>query len=268
MLRKESEAVCEGNGPVPQQEEFGSGQPTLADVYRMMEELFDRWERNSEELFDRSDKKLGVMVDVLRGIDQRASSVEQDARQPRLAMMADGQADTKTRERTEGAATAVQAMHGDSCSANWIDPDPMCSISFGGDSTGPPALSCLGDDALVDKGAAVPKSYFSPLEMRTISAAGGFFPTDKTSTATKTTFDHPTLWLCLTEETNLGTSIQSASYNRSIWRNTLLAPPSCWRVIETNSRQNMMFDSGGSRSSPRLPVFGNVARVVLWGCLC
>ena len=38
MLRKESEAVPEGNGPVSQQEEFGSGKPTLADVYRRFEE--------------------------------------------------------------------------------------------------------------------------------------------------------------------------------------------------------------------------------------
>ena len=40
-------------------------------------------------------------------MDQRLTSLEQDARQPRLAMEADGLADTKTRERTEGAATAV-----------------------------------------------------------------------------------------------------------------------------------------------------------------
>ena len=34
MPRKESKAVPEGNdGPVPKQEEFGSGQPTLVDVY-------------------------------------------------------------------------------------------------------------------------------------------------------------------------------------------------------------------------------------------
>ena len=32
MPRMESKAVPEGNDPVPQQEEFGSGQPTLADV--------------------------------------------------------------------------------------------------------------------------------------------------------------------------------------------------------------------------------------------
>ena len=35
MLRKESEVVSEGNGPVPQREEFGSGQPTLEEVCRM-----------------------------------------------------------------------------------------------------------------------------------------------------------------------------------------------------------------------------------------
>ena len=46
-------------------------------------------------------------------MDQRVASLAQNARQPRLAMVADGLADTKTRERTEGAATAVQAMHGD-----------------------------------------------------------------------------------------------------------------------------------------------------------
>ena len=41
MPRKESEAVPERNGPVPQQEEFGSGEPTLADVYRLFVERFD-----------------------------------------------------------------------------------------------------------------------------------------------------------------------------------------------------------------------------------
>ena len=33
MPRKESKAVHEGNGPVHRQEEFGSDQPTLVDVY-------------------------------------------------------------------------------------------------------------------------------------------------------------------------------------------------------------------------------------------
>ena len=38
MPRKESEAVPEDNGLVHQREEFGSGQPTLEDVYRVLEE--------------------------------------------------------------------------------------------------------------------------------------------------------------------------------------------------------------------------------------
>ena len=101
MPRKESEAVPEGNGPVPQQEEFGSGQPTLADVYRMVKEVFGGW-----------DRKLDEIAKGMRAMDQRAARLEQDARQPRLALEVDGPADTKTRERMEGAATAVQAMHG------------------------------------------------------------------------------------------------------------------------------------------------------------
>ena len=44
---------------------------------------------------------------------KRLTRLEHGARQPRLAMEADGQADTRARERTEGAATAVQAMRGD-----------------------------------------------------------------------------------------------------------------------------------------------------------
>ena len=90
--------------------------------------------------FDQQEK-LNELIEM-RGTSDRLASLEHDARQPCLAMEADVQSDTKTRERTEGAATAVQAMHGDSCSANRVDPDPMSSTSFGGDSTGPPALPC------------------------------------------------------------------------------------------------------------------------------
>ena len=50
-------------------------------------------------------------------MDQRLAKLEQDARQPLLVMEIDGPVDTKTRERTEGAAKVVQAKHGDSCTA-------------------------------------------------------------------------------------------------------------------------------------------------------
>ena len=172
-------------------------------------------------------------------------------------MVADGQADTKTRERTEGATTAIQAMHGDSCSANRVDPDSMCSTSFGDDCTKPPALPCSSEDTLVDNGAAAPKSCLPPLEMCSPTAADGLLPTGEASVATKTTFNPPPLRLYSTEETNSKkTSTQSVSYDSSFfWKNNLPVAPSCRRVIETKSGQNSIFDPGSSRSFPRLPVF-------------
>ena len=53
MPRKESEAVPEGNDSVPQQEQFGSGEPTLADVYRLFEERFDKQQKRMDSFFDR-----------------------------------------------------------------------------------------------------------------------------------------------------------------------------------------------------------------------
>ena len=133
MPRSWSKDVHGGDGPVPQQEEFGSDQPTLADVYRLSEESFDRRLKIMKSRFDQQEEKLNKLIEI-RGTSQRLASLEHDARQPRLAMEVDMQTDTKNYKRMEGATTAVQAMHGDSCSANRVDPDPMCSTSFGGDS--------------------------------------------------------------------------------------------------------------------------------------
>ena len=133
MPRMENKAVPEGNGPVSQQEEFGSGEPRLEDFQRRFEEIFDRW-----------DRKLDEMVKDWRSVDQRLAGPEPDTRQPRLTMAANGQANTKTRERTEGATTTVPAMHGDSCSTTRVDPDPLCSTSFGDDCTGPPPTLVQG----------------------------------------------------------------------------------------------------------------------------
>ena len=146
-------------------------------------------------------------------MDQRLASLEHDARQPRPASEADVQADKKIREGTEGAATAVQAMQGDSFSANRVDPDPICSTIFGMKAK-PPVLPCRGD-ALVENDAATPKLCLSPLEMRTTTAAGGLLSTSKTSTATRTPFDQPTLGFCLIEEKKLRTATQSASHDSS-----------------------------------------------------
>ena len=120
-------------------------------------------------------------------------------------------------------------------------------------------------DVLVENGAGAPKSCLPPLEMRSPTVAGGLFPTGEASIVTRTTLNKPPLRLYLTDVTDSKkTSTQYVSYDSSFWRNYLLAILSSWRVIETKSMQNMMVDPGGSRSSPRLPVFGNVACVFLW----
>ena len=106
-------------------------------------------------------------MEMTRRLERHLAGLEQDARQPRLTMVADGQAATTTRERTEGAATAAQAIYRNSYSANWVD--SMCSTSFGDDCTGPPPLPCLRENALVDKGAAAPKSCLSSLDTLTNS---------------------------------------------------------------------------------------------------
>ena len=162
-------------------------------------------------------------------MDQRLAGLEQDARQPCLALEADAPAGTKTRERAEGAAKAVQAVHGDSFSANRVDPDPMCSTSFGVKAE-PSVLHCR-NDVLVENGAAVPKSCLSPLEMGTPTAAGGLLPTGKTFTATRTIFDQPTLWFCATEEANLRTSVRYASNYRS---STYVLLPSAGESLKPN----------------------------------
>ena len=76
MPRKATKAVPEGNDPVPQKEELGSGQPTMEDVYRRMKLMMSHFEENMDELSD-------VM-------NQHVTCLEHETRQPRLAMEADG----------------------------------------------------------------------------------------------------------------------------------------------------------------------------------
>ena len=147
MPRKESMAVPEENGSIP--------------LYVMPGEV--TLDRLRQVMSDIRGELLREIKEDLRQLDQRLAGLEHDARQPRPAMEPDGLADTKTLKHTEGAATIVQAMHGDSCSANRVDPHPMCSTSFGEDCAGLPAPPCSRDDALIDNGAAAPKSCLSPL---------------------------------------------------------------------------------------------------------
>ena len=148
MPRKESETVPEGNGPTP---EDAYKTVTWKELRRVVSETWGEAFRECE---------------YLRRMDQRLASLDQNARQPRLAMDANVPADEKTRERTDDAAKAVQAMHNrDSFSAKKVQDDPKSSTTFGMKAE-PPALSCR-DDVLVENGAAAPKLCLSPLEMRT-----------------------------------------------------------------------------------------------------
>ena len=147
MPRKESEAVPEGNGLVPQQEELGSGEPTLADVYRLFEERFDKQQKimdsffdGMDSCFDRWNRKLHEISDEMRKMDEHVTRLDHGARQPRLAMEADGQKNIKTRERTEGAATAVQAMRGEGFFARRVEPGPNTNSTSFGVKAEPPAL--------------------------------------------------------------------------------------------------------------------------------
>ena len=138
------------------------------------------------------------MTEDWQSIDQHVASLEYDARQPRLAMVADGQTNTKTHERTEGAAKVVQAKHEDSCTAQRVQDRPKTSTCFGMMAE-LPDLPCR-EDVLVENGASAPRSCLPSLEMRTATAAGGLLPTGETSTATKIAFNRPPLRLYLTEE--------------------------------------------------------------------
>ena len=130
----------------------------------------------------------------------------------------------------------------------------------------PPALPCM-EDVVVENGATAPKSYLSPLEMSSPTAAGDLLRTSETSTAASTTFHHSTLWFCQTEETILRTSTPSVRYYSSFWRNNLIAAPSCRRIIDTTSGHYSIFDPGGSEGRLRACPFLGTWRVLLCGGL-
>ena len=115
-------------------------------------------------------------------MDQHMTHLEHGARQPRLAMETDGQASTKTRERTEGAPVAVQAMRGDCFSARRVEPGPTTNSTSFSVKAEPPALPCR-DDSVVECGSAASESCFPSMEMRSSTAAVGLVPTGDASKA-------------------------------------------------------------------------------------
>ena len=120
-----------------------------------------------------------------REINQCLEGLLHRVQQSLLAMEADVKPDSKIRKRTEDAA-ADRIMSGDSSSSQ-VDPDPMCLTSSSDDFTEPPVLPCR-DDALVNKGAGVPKPHLPSVEMSTLIATSGLLPAGIVSTATRTIF--------------------------------------------------------------------------------
>ena len=175
------------------------------------------------------EEQMDEISDVM---DQRVTRLEHRARQPRLAMEADGQASTKTRERTEGTATAVQEMRGDCFTARRVEPGPTTNSTSFGVNAEPPALPCR-DDVVVESGPAASKLCPPSMKMRSSTAAGGLVPTGEASKASETTSNEPLFRFYETEEMNpeddskiedSWTVSQSASFDSSnFWR--LFAAP-------------------------------------------
>ena len=117
MPRNWSKAVPQGNGPV-RHDEVGPNQPTLVDLYRMIEELFDKSDRELDELTE----EVRATKHCLTGLGKKLGS--------HVLSEADVPSDTETRKCTESAAVADQAVDGDSCSAKRVHAVPTSLTSF------------------------------------------------------------------------------------------------------------------------------------------
>ena len=199
----------------------------------------------------------------MRRINRRLASLEQDARQPRLTMEVDVTAANKTHERTEGAAAAVQAKHGDSRLAKMIQAGPTSSTSFGV-KVEPPALP-RRDDVSVGKGASAPTSYLSLLEMRTLTAAGGLLSTGQASTTTRITYNQPRLRFCPTDERRIlrGHPFSTPSTATFFEGRTISLPPYAGGSLKPN--RSKLWCSVLAVLDVICPFFGNLVRVALWG---
>ena len=208
----------------------------------MIKERFDKSNSNFDRMkshFDQQDERLDGLMEKARETRQRLTGLEQDTRESCLVTEADVPTGEKTRKRAEDAA-ADQAKDGDNCPAKRGHTGPTSSTSFGMTAE-PPALS-RRDDVLVNKGAEVPKSHLPPMEVRILpSAIGGLLPAGTGPTVMRTIFLRPLFSWNLSEETKKSNSRinnRLASY--------------CWkRVIQTKSRQTLMFNRGGFKDRLR-----------------
>ena len=202
---------------------------------KVMLKIIDRINTKMDNLLAKREFKLDDIEEEALNTNQRHAGLQHQAQQPRLATKADAQDDKKTRESTEDFA---QDRRLGDISSDRVH-DPMRLTSFGDqDYTEPPALPCR-DDALINQGHEVAKPCLSPEEIRKSTSAGSLIHAGATSTKTQGTNFPPQLfpWSFheTSEEKNNCTIQTFAKYNRS-WHP---------KMIETKSRQNMVFGPGG-----------------------
>ena len=138
MSWAKSKAVPKGNGPFPQ-DESGSGEPTMEDIYRPLKEGFDKMGKHLEKL-----------TGTMNRTKQFLARLQLQVQQPRLAAEADVKPDVRTRERMEG--TAADDEKNEDISSAWVD-DPMRLTSFGDEEFDEPSVASnkgIGD-ALVNE---------------------------------------------------------------------------------------------------------------------
>ena len=191
-------------------------------------------------------------------INQRLVDLQYQAQQRCLAMEADVEPYTKTRKRTEGAAED-RAKHGDGTSAR-VDDGSTSLTSFG--MVAEPVWwlpqNAFGD-ALINKDAEAPKPNFRPVEVRMPSStAGGFMPAGTASPTMRAIFPPPPLsWSLLIGEN---------TKNRTGRTDVDQLAHTCWRkVLETKSRQTLVFDPGGCTDRLRACPFLGGRRALLRG---
>ena len=195
-------------------------------------------------------------------LEKRLTRLEPGARQPLVAMEADGHANTKTQKRTEGAATAVQAMSGDSCTTEKkVQDGPKSRTSrfflqgkrFGRERRYVArVMSPILGDALINS------SWWLSFHRRSLHSHRDHLQR-ATSSVLRDRGDE-----------SKGEKIMDfnsiRSYDSSVFQErNLSATPYCPRVVEAKPRQNRTFDPCGSRGHLRACPFLRSWRTLVRG---
>ena len=196
-------------------------------------------EETKRLLVPRGNKIEDMMKEIQNNNQRRARLYQLQTQQPRLAVKADAFEDKKSRESREDFAPDGRLR--DILSGRVHDHSVRLTSFCDQEYIEPPAFPC-GNEALVNQGAEEPKSCISLVEMRKSTPASSVLHASSASTykAQGTNFPPQLLpWSFreTIEGNNIGTTTRQAfaKYNRSWHQN----------VIETKSRQSLVFDPAG-----------------------